>query len=157
MNALRVIRSEKIVLHAGTWQRGKIPSSAFPLSHVKALRLGKAWHWCVQRVQDAEREYNVLVAFDPGKRQYWAWLGAVFGDDQAVVARVEFHATHDGWHCHWKTGDLVEAPRGAVKAPSPKELRHQCSGDPVSVSQADAFGIAHRLFNVKPALLGGLV
>ena len=156
MNALAAIRTEKTVLQAGSWQRGKIPASAFPLSHVKALRVAKAWHWCVQRVHDAHREYNLLVAFDPGKLQYWAWLGAVFGDDQAVIARVEFHASHDGWHCHWKTGDLVDVARGAVKAALPKERRHQCAGDPIAVSQADAFGVAYRLFNVKVTAQGGL-
>lgn len=150
MKALSAIRTEKVLVEAGAWKNGKIPKAAFPLSHVKAHhRLGKSWHWAVHLVADQHRQYRLLVAFEPGKRQYWAWLGAVYGDDQAVIARVEFHASHDGWHCHWKTGELVEVSRGAVKAPFPQERRHGCNGAPPDVSRSDAFGIAFRLFNVN--------
>lgn len=130
---------------------------AFPLSHVRgSIRLGKAWQWCVHLVEDAERQYRLLVAFDAGKGQYWAWLGAVFGDDQALVARVEFHASHDGWHCHWKTGPIAEVPRGAVKSRFPKERRRSCPDHSPKVSRSDAFGIAYRMYNVTAPLKEGL-
>lgn len=150
MNALAALRTEKVLVEVGAWQSGKIAKTAFPLSHVKtAVRLGKAWRWCVNKVADEDQQYNLLVAFEPGKQQYWAWLGAQFGDDQALIGRVEYHHSHDGWHCHWKTGPLVDVPRGAVKAAYPRERRHNCPGAASSISEADAFGLAFRLFNVK--------
>ncbi len=97
------------------------------------------------------------MAFEPGKQQYWAWLGAIYGDDQALIARVEFHATHDGWHCHWKGGELREVPRGAVKAAYPLERRRGCSGAPLTINRSDAFGIAYRLFNIAEAPSGPLL
>ena len=148
MRGLSAIRTKKVLVSSGAWHTGAITHSEFPLSHVHKLRLSKAWNWCVVDAEGGGQQYKVLVAFDPGKRQYWAWLGAVFGSDQAVVARVEFHASHDGWHCHWKTGALVDVPRGAVKASGKGELRHGCSGDPPDVSKLDAFKVAFKLFNV---------
>lgn len=152
MSARTAIRSQKYLLEAGGWHTGKIPKAAFPLSHVKSHhRLGHAWQWCVHLVADEARRYRLLVAFEPGKRQYWAWLGAVFGEDQAVIARVEYHASHDGWHCHWKTGDITEVPRGAVKAPFPLERRQGCGTVALDITRSDACGIAYRLFNVSGA------
>ncbi len=149
MLALKAIRSPKLVVDTTGWNSGKIPKAAFPLSHVKSHhKLGRGWQWTVHTVTDEHRTYRVLVAFEQGKQQYWAWLGAEFGDDQAVIARVEFHATHDGWHCHWKTGAVHEVPRGAVKAVFPIERRRGCKGEPIGVTKADACGIAFRLFNV---------
>lgn len=148
MKALATLRSKKIIVDAGDWANGKIPRSAFPLSHVGPHRLGKAWHWCVFRLSDGSLSYRLLVAFEPGKRQYFAWLGVEFGSDQALVGRVEFHASHDGWHCHWKTGPLVDVPRGSVKAGALRERRHQCGGNPLDLSRSDACGVAFHLFNV---------
>lgn len=138
-----------MLVSTGAWHSGNITKAEFPLSHVGKLKLSKAWSWCVHVVADGAQEYRLLVAFEPGKNQYWAWLAMVFGSDQAVIGRVEFHASHDGWHCHWKTGEAVEVPRGAVKAPGLKERRRGCDGSPKSVSKVDAFGLAYKLFNVS--------
>jgi hypothetical protein len=150
MKALAALRTKKVLVEPGAWHSGNVTKAEFPLAHVTKLKLSKAWHWCVHKVQDDEREYRVLVAFEPMKSQYWAWLGVTYGSDQAVIARVEFHASHDGWHCHWKTGPLAEVSRGAVKSPHGNELRHGCSGEPKSVTKSEAFGLAYRLFNVAP-------
>ena len=150
MKALRALRAEKVLVETGAWGNGNIPSEEFPLSHVKKHRLAKAWHWCVHKLSDDGQRYRLLVAFEPGKQQYWAWLAASFGNDQALIARVEYHHSHDGWHCHWKTGPLADVPRGNVKAPYPKERRRNClkNPDPVAVGKSDAFKIAYKLFNV---------
>jgi hypothetical protein len=158
VKALSALRTEKVIVEVGPWHAGKIPRGAFPLSHVKtAHRLGKTWQWCVVQVADEQQHYNLLVAFEPGKRQYWAWLGAKFGADLALIGRLEFHESHEGWHCHWKTGPLVEVARGAVKAPYPKERRRTCEGDAIDVSKADAFGVAFSVFNVSPSTDGALL
>ena len=149
MKALAALRTKKVLVSAGPWHSGNVTNSEFPLAHVSKLKLAKAWQWSVHVVADDAQKYRLLVAFDAGKSQYWAWLGAIFGNDQAIIGRVEFHHSHDGWHCHWKTGQLVDVPRGAVKAGGSKERRHPCNGAPPQVSRTDAFKLAYKLFNVS--------
>jgi hypothetical protein len=150
MKALAAVRTRKVFVDASPWHNGSVSNAAFPLSHKGKLRMGKAWNWCVHTVADADRQYRILVAFDPTKNQYWAWLGAAFGHDQALIARVELHSSHDGWHCHWKTGPIAEVPRGAVKASGKKELRRGCGEHQLTVTKNNACGLAYQLFNVDP-------
>ena len=148
MKAVAAIRTKKVFVEATPWHNGNVSASAFPLSHKGKIKLGKAWQWCVHTVADDAQSYRILVAFDAGKNQYWAWLGAIFGADQAVIARVELHSSHDGWHCHWKTGPLIDVPRGAVKAGGSREKRRGCQSNPISLSKSNVCGVAYRLFNV---------
>lgn len=148
MKALRTLRTAKSVVDATGWGVGLVPKTAFPLSHAGPQRLGKGWHWCVYNLQDDHRGFRLLVAFEPGKLQYKAWLGVSFGSDQAVVARVEFHASHDAWHCHWKTGELDDVSRGVVTTHSGKERRHKCGGVGLTLNKDQATAVAFDLFNV---------
>lgn len=149
MKAVAAIRTKKVFVEATPWHSGNVSAAAFPLSHKGKIKLGKAWQWCVHTVADDARSYRILVAFDAGKNQYWAWLGAIFGTDQAVIARVELHSSHDGWHCHWKTGPLVDVPRGAVKAGGLREKRKTCQSEAIPLSKTNVCGVAYRLFNVS--------
>ena len=138
-----------MLIEATPWHNGAVAHAAFPLSHKGKIRLGKAWNWSVHTVEDGHRSYRILVAFDPAKLQYMAWLGASFGNDQAVIARVELHHSHDGWHCHWKTGLIEEVGRGVVNAPFGKERRRDCSDHNIAIGKSSALGLAYRLFNVS--------
>ena len=148
MGANGKLRTKKRVVSATTWGAGKVPSAAFPLAHTGPVSLGKAWQWCVYTLSDGTLSYRLLVAFEPAKRQFWAWLGVAFGTDQALIGRVEWHASHDGWHCHWKTGPLADVSRGSVKAGHPVDRRRQCKGEPRDLSKAVASSIAFTVFNV---------
>lgn len=150
MDVLAALRTPKLFVEATPWHNGAISHAAFPLSHKSKIRLGKSWNWSVHKLEDGQRLYRLLVAFEPSKNQYWAWLGVAFDNDQAVIARVELHASHDGWHCHWKTGAIEDVGRGFVNAPYGKERRHDCGDHNVTVGKANAFGLAYRLFNVAP-------
>jgi hypothetical protein len=150
MDALAALRTPKLFVEATPWHNGPVSHAAFPLSHKGKIKLAKAWSWSVHTLEDGQRMYRLLVAFEPTKNQYLAWLGVAFGGDQAVVARVELHATHDGWHCHWKTGPLDEVGRGVVNGPFGRERRRDCGDHDIPIGKANAFGLAYRLFNVTP-------
>ena len=64
------------------------------------------------------------------KAQYRGWLGLVAGRDQALLARVEYHPSHHGWHCHLKLGELGKVVRGVVKETMMQhEKRRICAGE----------------------------
>jgi hypothetical protein len=151
MRALLAIREPKTITSVGPWHSGKrMPRVAFPLSKSHSYPLGSSFDWCVTEMQSDARAYRLLVAFDPAKAQYRAWLGAVDGTDQALLARLEFHPSHNGWHCHVKTGSLDKVARGVVKEAKHKDRFRICSVEHVfSVTQLDALNIAFRVFNAE--------
>lgn len=124
-----------------------MPASAFPLSKSASYRLTGAWQWRVVQLSAAGKKFRLLVAFDNAKRQYQAWLGVEYGPDQALIARIEFHATHHGWHCHWKCGELDDVARGVVKDRGARERVHLCPM-PKEFDKNNALSIAFRAFNV---------
>lgn len=156
MKAVRSLRVKKAVVDWGVWTDGRMPASAFPLSRGRSYRLALGWKWSVYRLTGDGHTFRLLVAFDPAKQQFQAWLGVEKGADHLLVGRVEFHDSHGGWHCHWKAGPLNGIIAGVVRSGSMDRTRN-CSGERLSVSEMDALGIAFRLFNVEttPAIEEG--
>jgi hypothetical protein len=152
VRAYRAVRQLKTLLHACKWHhRQKMPQSAFPLSRSHSYTLGSSWTWCVCELAAGPDRYRLLVGFDPMKEQYRAWLALVCGHDQAVLARLEFHPSHKGWHCHVKKGPVAEVARGVVKeARNPDRSRGCNTSEAFTVSETDALTLAFRVFNVFP-------
>jgi hypothetical protein len=149
MRALRAIRERKTLVESGKWHGGKMPQTAFPLSKSHTYYLGSGWRWTVVKVAASNRAFRLLVAYEPAKAQYQAWLALEAGSDQALLARLEYHPTHRGWHCHVKKGLLKEVPVGIVKQPRTREGVRLCNDDsPFNVTEVDALGIACRAFNI---------
>lgn len=150
MRALLAIRSEKQLTKIGEWQSGKrMPRTAFPLSRSHSYALGSSFDWCVCEAACAQHQYRILIAFDAVKAQYRGWLGVVCGHDQALIARLEFHPTHHGWHVHVKKGSLDKVARGIVKESRDHEKTVICNAEHVfSVTQLDALNVTFRAFNV---------
>jgi hypothetical protein len=148
---LLAIRELKVVKSLGPWHSGKkMPRTAFPLSKSHSYPLGSSFDWCVVELLGNSREYRLLVAFDPAKAQFRAWLGLIDGADQALIARLEFHPSHNGWHCHVKGGALDRVVRGVVKEPRDRDRFRICRADQTfSVTQLDALSIAFRVFNAE--------
>jgi hypothetical protein len=150
MRSLLTARKEKKLTKIGDWHFGKkMPRNAFPLSRSHSYVLGSSYDWCVCEAECDLHQYRVLVAFDDAKAQYRGWLGIIFGHDQALIGRVEYHPTHHGWHCHLKTGPLDRVTRGVVKESRDHEKCRICPvGHTFSVTQLDALNIAFRAFNI---------
>lgn len=129
-----------------------MPRHAFPLSRSHSYSLGSNFDWCVCEAVAGRDEYRLLVAFDPAKAQYRAWLGLICGHDTKLLARLEYHPDHKGWHVHIKRGPVEEVVRGVVKEPRHRDRSRICTNAPdsFSISQLDALTIAFKVFNVVP-------
>lgn len=125
-----------------------MPVKAFPLLKTsRGYRIGPQWDWCVFGLIAGAERFRLLIAFEPAKEQYQAWLGLEDSEDQALLARLEFHPTHRGWHCHIKSGKVEAVARGIVKQRD--ERLASCQAENVfGVSRLNAISIAFRVFNV---------
>jgi hypothetical protein len=150
MRALFYVREKKVLSSPVVWHSGKrMPRTAFPLSKSHSYPLGSSFDWCVCQAQSDKAQYKILVGFDPAKEQYRAWLGMAFGSDQALLARLEFHPSHNGWHCHRKLGPIESVVQGVVKEPRNRDKEKVCGViHKFEVSQLNALTIAFRAFNV---------
>lgn len=156
MRALRAAREKKSIVEGGKWQTGKMPRTAFPLSKSHSYALGSSWRWRILDLTAGPKRFKLLVAYEKAKAQYRAWLGMEVGTDQALLARLEYHPSHRGWHCHLKTGEMSDVACGVIRESGRRERVKICrSDDDVSVTDSDALSIACRAFNVD-ADLGGL-
>lgn len=146
---LAAIRERKTVRDRGQWKSGKMPRTAFPLSKSHNFALGSGWRWRVSKAVAGDRCFWLLVAYEQSKAQYRAWLGLESGTDQALLARLEYHPSHRGWHCHIKTGEVAGVGCGVVKHAGARETVKACPPNPaLNVSDTNAEAIAWRVFNV---------
>lgn len=117
----QAIRSaDKAVSDWGKWQTGGMTSAAFPLSkrRGRAYRVGSAFKWRVIQFSALGETCRVLILYNAGKEQYYAHLAVERGRDMIVVASLEFHGTHPGWHMHGGCGDLDALPLGSMRGGS---------------------------------------
>lgn len=124
----------------------------FPLSKNSSFRLGTGWEYCIHQLS-GPATMRLLVAFHAGKSDYLAWLTIENGEDQALIARLEYHASHLGWHVHLKPDDLANVIWGVVK--QPRERLVDCkSGAHSAIDRNNAEAVAFRVFNVQPEAWG---
>lgn len=95
--------AEKTIVDAGKWVSGKPNKKLLDLSKGK-LSLGSQWTWRKIVLEVDGRTFHVIVAFHEGKEEYFAHLAVPVGDDNLVLATVENHGTHPGWHLHVNCG-----------------------------------------------------
>ena len=126
-----------------------MPKAAFPLSKNSSFRLGTGWDWCVHVVDCAGQAMRLLIAFNAGKQEYLAWLAIDTGNDLGLIARLEYHASHLGWHVHLKPNDLAKLSYGVVKQ-SGEKLKACGKGVPPVTGKGQATALAFSLFQVEP-------
>lgn len=133
-----------------------MPKAAFPLSKNNSFKLGAGWDWCVFEVSNGATDFRLLVAYHRGKSEYLAWLGLVSGSDTALLARLEYHRSHLGWHVHMKPGDVVDVNLGVVKQPRERLVDCRYSAAPPD-SKGSAVNAAFKIFKVSDKPVGGLL
>lgn len=148
MRVLLAARHRKTLSLCGQWQSGKMPRTAFPLSKNNSFRLGRGWDWCIHELIDANYSYKLLVAFHKGKAEFLAWLTMSKGTDQAVLARLEYHRSHLGWHVHLKPSVVDNVSLGVVKM-SGERLIDCASNDGMISEKGAAEVLAFKMFNVE--------
>ncbi len=72
----------------------------FPLSKAKSFKLGSNWHWRVVALTIGDSKCRLLLSLHPTKQTARVMLGREVGQDMLVLARLESHASHSGWHVH---------------------------------------------------------
>ncbi len=119
MQGMRVrdfLRAKKTVTKAGSWKDGKMPRTAFPLVGTRSLRLSGGWEWRVDQIEGANSsDCRLLIAIREDVEACQAYLSIRRGSDYAVIARLEYHATHPGWHCHAECGSVDDVPVGVIQ------------------------------------------
>lgn len=92
-------RAKKEIAEWGKWSSGSLPKSFFPLSKTK-IKVSKLSRWKVIKFTCEGADFAVLIVYRIDKEQYWSYLAENLGSDMTVIARLEYHATHPGWHMH---------------------------------------------------------
>jgi hypothetical protein len=160
-----IVRLPKTVTKLGQWKlttgTAKMPPSAFQPSKRASYRLGRGYHWRVDDLAADGLRFRLLTAFCSDKCEYLSWLAMPVGDGLRVIARLEFHGTHPGWHCHAPCDGDHEgipvgdpAPRTFNRAPL-ADARHRRTDFVRTETEAEEK--AFRFFSVKPEKDWGLV
>jgi hypothetical protein len=161
------IRLKKAVTVAGEWKvrtgkGGQMPRSAFPLSSRNAIILGRKWHWRVDDLQGDGHAFRLLTAFDPSHEEFRAWLGLRgSGSTLTVLACLEFHGNHPGWHCHANCDEIgkIETgephPRKSVRIPDGERRHRRKSFE--GMSEATALAASFKFFRVTGAPKGSMI
>jgi hypothetical protein len=137
-----------------------MPPSAFHLSKNFSVQLGRNWRWRVDVVSADGIDYRLLTAFNPELEEYRAWLVAPRGGVHVMVAQLEFHGTHPGWHCHVACCDLDEVepgqshPRRAMRFPSGNSAHRRQVFD---MTESSALAAAFNFFRVTGTPAGKML
>lgn len=119
------IRSaDKVVTDWGKWETGGMPPAAFPLSkrRGRAYRLGSSYKWRVIQFHALGETCRLLIVYNAAKEQYRATLAVERDRDMIVIASLEFHGTHPGWHLHGACGDVNSHTLGSLRGPLQKRF-----------------------------------
>jgi len=113
----QIIGIGKVNVVHGAWSGDKLKSKDFPLSRKrgKAYPLTRQWRWRVSTLQINGRRFRLITSYHLQAPEFAAVLGEEVGEDCRVIARYEFHGSHDGWHVHSYCGDFDKVPTGIVK------------------------------------------
>jgi hypothetical protein len=117
MLLIEFIRSDKSILFLGAWGEDKIRTKDFPLSRGKGktFPLTRRYRWRVSILQACSRKFRLMVAYHTQLPEFLAVLAEDLSGDSRVLARLEFHQSHDGWHLHPFCDDSDLATAGIVK------------------------------------------
>ena len=144
--------ANKEIVSSGSWQTGKMPRAAFPLSKSgeKAYRLGNR-RWRVVEFRVLGMEGRLLVNFSVTLGQYQALLGMVVAGDTKILAQLEYQPTHAGWHAHVACDPIASIPSGIRRGPWVRKLKRgpaYLMKRPFDFSEADALGVAYRFYRM---------
>ena len=148
--------SKKSITNVGKWSDKKMPKTGngFPLSKAKNLRVGGGWQWVIIELDADNAECRLLVAYHAAKENYLAVLGYVVGADTHVIASLEYHGTHPGWHVHGCCLTAKPGNAGRLRYPDMARLPEGKSvhrRTVFGVNEFDALELAIRHFRLRDA------
>jgi hypothetical protein len=119
MRAIELVWVPKTLAESGSWKvvtgTAKMPATAFRMAKGHSYMLPRKWHWRVDGLTSEKGNFRLLTGYDPHKWEYKAWLGLVRERDCPIVAALEFHGSHGGWHCHVAKCSIAELDSGDTR------------------------------------------
>jgi hypothetical protein len=117
MRLKEFIKGAKDKVSHGGWGDEKLRSKDFPLSKKggKVYPLTRQWRWRVTTLEVGGRKFRLMASYHKVVPEFSAILAEDLGKDSRVIARFEFHATHDGWHAHPFCDDFDSILSGITK------------------------------------------
>ncbi|MGO9742794.1 MAG: hypothetical protein ACLPN5_15045 [Roseiarcus sp.] len=124
MKLTKIISALKTNVSHGLWSDNKVRTRDFCLSKKpgKAYPLTKMWRWRVTTFDACGRKFRLMPAYHKNIPEFSAILGEDIGADCRILARLEFHQSHAGWHAHVVCGDTDLATPGIVKPSGVRRL-----------------------------------
>lgn len=118
MDVRDIIRAAKRIKNDGRWAAGTMPRMAFPLSKSgsKSYKLANR-RWRIVIFEACGLSCRLLINYHPLLSQYQAMLGVDVDGDMKVLATLEHHPTHNGWHAHVCCDPIEDAPVGIKRGP----------------------------------------
>lgn len=114
MKLSEVLRSKKKSISATHWTTEKIRTKDFPLARGR-YPLTRRWRWKVERFEALTRRFRLLVAYHTIVPEFIAVLGEEVVGDCRVLASLEYHRTHPGWHVHSSCEHIERLPIGLTR------------------------------------------
>jgi hypothetical protein len=117
MRLATIILAPKTRISHGVWSDQKLRSHDFYLSKKpgKVYPLTRRWRWRVSTFEACGRKFRLMPAYHTQLPEFTAVLAEETGSDCRVLARLEFHQSHVGWHAHLGCGDIDILASGVVK------------------------------------------
>jgi len=156
-----IVRAEKEIISVGDWAIGKMARTTFPMSKSgeKAYRLGNR-EWRVIVFRALSLDCRLLINFSARLGQYQAWLGVVSSGDTKILAQLEYHPTHCGWHVHAACDPIASVPAGIRRGPWIRRLKRgsaYLAKRPFDFSRSDALAAAYRFYRMDKTVSGDLL
>jgi len=130
-------------------KRRKNAAHCFPVSKGHSFRVRSSYNWRIVTFECLGNQFRLLVFYRNDKQEYEAWLGMVDGSDTKVLARLEFHATHPGWHLHTNC-ETNDTPSGRIGGNVHRSRLTSRRSDFGVIDDAKALLIATEAFGVTP-------
>lgn len=96
----------------------KTGATALTLTKGRPIKLGTSWRWNHVRFDVDGAAHKMWVCYHTGKENYLAVACRVLpNDDLFVMAALEHHGTHPGWHVHGCCVNVDSAAHGRLRYP----------------------------------------
>ena len=124
MTLKEFITGVKLNVRHTPWSDGKLRANDFPLSRKsgRVYPLTRQWRWRITTLELENRNFRLMATYHKSIPEFMAVLAEDLEKDCRIIARLEFHGTHDGWHVHPFCDDFDNVASGVIKPLGTKRI-----------------------------------